>query len=229
MWVPKAGEGLRPLAVWALRDRVVQRAIHDYLEPYFEPRFLDCSHGFRPARSVDTAVRAVLAARDAGLCWVLDADIQDCFPSIDAQRLVATVRASVPDPIVPGLLERWVTMPMLDRDGRPRPAGISQGGVLSPLLCNVYLHAFDVAMTEHGIRLVRYADDLVCLGQRKRDVEAALHVAEETLARLGMRLHPGKTQLTHFDRGFPFLGVFFLRAEHFRLSPPSGRRQGAPS
>lgn len=218
VYVPKPGSGLRPLALWALRDRVAQRAMHDYLEPFFEPRFLDCSHGYRPGRSVETAVRAVVAAREEGRRWLLDADIEDCFDRIDAARLMTFVRARVDDAVVLRMIESWLGMDVLGSDGRARPAGVSQGGVLSPLLCNIYLHAFDVEVTGRGVRLVRYADDLVCLCRRRREAEAAREVVATALGRLGLALNARKTGVTRFDDGFKFLGVFFLGDAHYPLS-----------
>ncbi|MFQ6058276.1 MAG: group II intron reverse transcriptase/maturase [Anaerolineae bacterium] len=215
--VPKPREGLRPLAIWALRDRVAQRAVYDYLEPFFEAGFLDCSHGFRPGRSVETAVAAVLVARDAGLRWVLDADIKDCFDSIDPRLLMGMVRRRVKDKVILRLLEAWLQARILTADGHARAAGTTQGGVLSPLLCNVYLHPFDVALTRQGLRLVRYADDLVVLCRRRQEALAAGQAAQHALAPLRLELNPYKTRVVHFDQGFKFLGVFFLRNEHFWL------------
>ena len=104
VFVPKPKGGLRPLAIWTLRDRVAQRAVYNYLEPTFESQFLDCSHGFRPGRSVQTAVDAVLAGRDAGLRWVLDADIKDCFDEIRPDLLMRLVRQQVRDKVILRLL-----------------------------------------------------------------------------------------------------------------------------
>lgn len=223
VFVPKPNGGLRPLAMWALRDRVAQRAVYDYLEPFFEPKFLDCSHGFRPGRSVQTATRAVLAARDEGLRWVLDGDIKDCFDRIEARHLMTLLRHRVKDRTVLELVERWLAADILDAQGRRAAAGTAQGSVLSPLLCNVYLHPFDVALTRRGIRLVRYADDLVCLFQRKREAQDARALVQAELAKLALELHPQKTRLVSFDDGFAFLGIFFLRDEHFILAPGATR------
>jgi len=217
VFVPKPKEGLRPLAIWTLRDRVAQRAVYNYLEPTFESQFLDCSHGFRPGRSVQTAVDAVLAARDARLRWVLDADIKDCFDEIRPDLLMRLVRQQVRDRVILQLLTAWLQARILNARGQARAAGTAQGGVLSPLLCNVYLHPFDEALTGQGLRLVRYADDLVVLCRRRREAQAARQVVQRQLGRLPLKLNPHKTQVVHFDEGFKFLGVFFLRNEHFWL------------
>ena len=217
VFVPKPKGGLRPLAIWTLRDRVAQRAVYNYLEPTFESQFLDCSHGFRPGRSVQTAVDAVLAGRDAGLRWVLDADIKDCFDDIRPDLLMRLVRQQVRDKVILRLLTAWLQARILNVRGQARAAGTAQGGVLSPLLCNVYLHPFDEALTGQGLRLVRYADDLVVLCRRRREAQAARQVVQRQLGRLHLKLNPHKTQVVHFDEGFKFLGVFFLRNEHFWL------------
>ncbi|MFN8472200.1 MAG: group II intron reverse transcriptase/maturase [Anaerolineae bacterium] len=215
--IPKKNEGLRPLAIWALRDRVAQRAVMEWLEPQFEPRFLACSHGFRPGRSVDTAVAAVAKSRDGGLMWVADADIKECFDSIDAALLIKMLREHVKDRKVLVALEHWLQAGILNADGRIRAAGAAQGGVLSPLLCNIYLHSFDEAMTRRQLALVRYADDFVILCRRQQDAEAALEAARKSLAALKLELHPQKTRVVSFDQGFKFLGYFFIRKEQYKL------------
>jgi len=218
--VPKVHGGLRPLAVWTLRDRVAQRAVHDHLVPILEPHFLDVSYGFRPGRSVADAVQAVVGARDAGRRWVVDADIEDCFGSLDHQTLMEQVRAWVREPAVVRLIEQWLRARVYNpARGLPTTAAASQGGVITPLLANLYLHAFDVRVTRtvpYGT-LVRFADDFVILCRRRRGARAALEAARQALGRLRLRLNPHKTQVVHFDQGFKFLGVFFLRNEYFYL------------
>jgi len=218
VFVPKPQGGLRPLALWTLRDRVAQRAVYEALLPYFEPMFLDCSHGFRPGRSVHTAVAAVRTERDRGRRWVLDADIQDCFERIDPERLLEMIRARVRDRRLVSLTAGWIRAGLLEADGRIRAAGAAQGGVLSPLLANIYLHPFDVAMVRSGFHLVRYADDFVVLGRHPREVQRAWQVADQVLRRLGLSLHPQKTRITSFEQGFKFLGHFFIRDEIYPLS-----------
>lgn len=215
--IPKRNEGLRPLAIWTLRDRVAQRAVLNALEPIFEPQFLDCSHGYRPGRSTQTASDAVVAARNEGLRWVLDADIQDCFDSIDPALLMQMLRRQVRDRHLLRLVELWLQARILSASGQVRAAGAAQGGVLSPLLSNIYLHPFDVALTRQGLRLVRYADDFVVLCRRRRDAEEARAAAEGALKDLRLQLNPHKTRVVHFDQGFKFLGRFFVRDEVYEL------------
>lgn len=215
--IPKRNEGLRPLAIWTLRDRVAQRAVLNALEPIFEPQFLDCSHGYRPGRSTQTASDAVVAARNEGLRWVLDADIQDCFDSIDPVLLMQMLRQQVRDRHLLRLVELWLQARILSASGQVRAAGAAQGGVLSPLLSNIYLHPFDVALTRQGLRLVRYADDFVVLCRRRWDAEEAQTAAEGALKDLRLQLNPHKTRVVHCDQGFRFLGRFFVRDEVYDL------------
>lgn len=218
--VPKRDGGLRPLAIWTLRDRVAQRAVHDYMLPILEPRFLDCSYGFRPGRSVADAVQAMIEARDGGRRWVVDADIEDCFGSLDCRLLMKQVRKWVPEQAAVRLIEKWLRASVHNpARGQPATAAASQGGVITPVLSNVYLHAFDLRVTRRArhASLVRFADDFVILCRRRQEAERALAVAREALGRLKLRLNRRKTRVLHFDQGFKFLGVFFLRNEHFYL------------
>jgi group II intron reverse transcriptase/maturase len=215
--IPKRNEGLRPLAIWTLRDRLAQRAVLNAVEPLFEPRFLACSHGFRPGRSTLSATEMVLTARDEGLRWVLDADIKECFENIDPALLTQLVRRQLGDKALLRLIDLWLRARILTAAGQVRAAGTAQGGVLSPLLCNVYLHQFDVALTERGLRLVRYADDFVVLSRRRREAEVAQDRALTALAALRLEFNLYKTRIVHFDQGFKFLGRFFVRDEVYEL------------
>lgn len=215
--IPKRNEGLRPLAVWTLRDRLAQRAVLNAVEPLFEPLFLPCSHGFRPGRSVQTAAEMVGAARDEGLRWVLDADIKECFENIDPVLLMRLVRRRLKDKRLLGLIDCWLQARVLTAGGQMRAAGTAQGGVLSPLLCNVYLHEFDSTLVRQQLRLVRYADDFVVLQRRRREAEAAQAAAQEALAVLRLEFNLYKTRIVSFDQGFKFLGMFFVRDEVFVL------------
>jgi group II intron reverse transcriptase/maturase len=217
--VPKAGEGMRGLAIWALRDRVAQRTVYDLLTPVFEPQFLPCSFGFRPGLGVEQAVQSVVTHRDANLRWVVDADIVNCFDAIDSRRLHGLVRRRVRDRLVLRYVEMWLRAELLSSlDGKPRRAGASQGSALSPLLANIYLHQLDVALTAQKLALVRYADDFVICCRRRADAQDALDRARRALAQLGLEVHEQKTQIVHFDQGFAWLGHFFIRQECHRLA-----------
>lgn len=215
---PKPQGGLRPLALWSLRDKVAQRVVTDCIEPYFESQFLDCSFGFRPGRGVAGAVGLVLAQYQANRRWVADIDIKDCFDSLDAGLLLGFIRRQVRDPLIVGLIQLWLKARIFNTlSGAPAAAGASQGAVISPLLANIYLHQVDVQLTRQNYHLVRYADDLLICCRRKVEAEQALQATAEALGRVKLRLNPLKSQVVHFDQGFKFLGYFFLKNEHYRL------------
>jgi RNA-directed DNA polymerase len=156
--IPRREPGCtRVLAIPTVSDRVIQRAVKNVLEPMWEDIFLSCSHGFRPNRSVFTAVAHVLWHHANGLCWAADADIADCFDTIPHQPLLAQMQG-LGDPRLTDLIVAWLMV------GATTPGrGLAQGAVISPLLANIYLHPLDVAIVTAGLALVRYADDLVVM------------------------------------------------------------------
>lgn len=201
---PRAGgKRRRRLGIPTVTDRVVQRAAKNVLEPLWEAQFLSCSHGFRPERSVFTAVAHVLWHEARGLRWVVDADITACFDTLEHTRLLDQV-VRLGDGLVTDLVAAWLAA------GTPTPGlGVAQGAPLSPLLANVYLHPFDVAMIRAGHALVRYADDFVVLCRTRQDAQVALDDAADVLGSLGLRLNREKTRLARFGPGFTFLGAQF--------------------
>ena len=217
--VPKPHDRWRPLTLWAIRDRVVQRAAYNYLEPHFEQRFLPCSYGFRSGLGTQQAAEAVYQAGKRGKTWVLDADIKDCFGQMRNGLLLKMLkRWRVPSPMVE-LIHYWLQARIWNA-WRPEQdvAGTSQGGVISPLLCNLYLHTLDVTfMKQRELYLVRYADDFVVMGKQQKAVQQAEKLAYRSLKKIGLALHPQKTRLTSFDEGFQFVGWFFVRDEKYRL------------
>lgn len=218
--VPKTNGGLRPLALWALRDRVAQRLIYDLLAPVFEEEFLPCSYGFRPGRGATDAVAALESRRDAGLQWVVDGDIKDCFDSIPSARLLALLRRRVHDPLVLKYVTGWLEARILNSaDGVPKRAGASQGNVLSPLLANVYLHEVDRTLIKAQLAYLRYADDFVVCTRSEADARAALATCRRSLRTWGLTISDRKTRIVHFDQGFAWLGYFFVRNERFVISP----------
>lgn len=211
VWVPKARSGMRPLALWALRDRVAQRVIYDLLSPIFEAQFLPCSYGFRPGLGVQDAVAALQRRRDEGLRWVVDADIEDCFGAIPTDRLMKLVAARVDDRLLRRYVRGWLEADIMNSaDGRPRKAGTSQGSVLSPLLANVYLHQIDQLMMAQGLAFLRYADDFVICCRRRREAEAAMQFSQTALKQWGLQLNPHKSRIVHLDQGMTWLGHFFV-------------------
>lgn len=215
----------RPLTIWAVRDRVAQRVVHDYLTSLLETYFLDCSYGFRPGRAPGDAIRAVVEARDLGYRWVLDADIESCFDSIPLGLLTARVRAVVPSRLARQLIKAWLHTPV--SGWRHGVAGLSQGSVVSPQLANLYLHSFDEMLLAAlpDARLVRFADDFVVLSRRKQQAHWSRSVAGRCLGILRLRLSADKTRIVHFDEGFQFLGFALKDNTVMCLSPNSGKEQ----
>lgn len=235
--IPKASGGTRPLGIPTVRDRVVQAACRLVIEPLFEAEFLPCSYGFRPGRRAHQAHRLIKETVNRGSHWVVDGDIVRYFDTIDQARLLALVRQRISDRRLLGLLRRWLKAGVLTADGaEPSEQGTPQGGVISPLLSNIYLHVLDQQWQQcfaHLGMLVRYADDFVILCRRYREAQQSLAAVRTVLAGLGLELHSEKTRLVDLYRGkmgFDFLGFHFhkcaswrFRGRHYCLSWPSQR------
>jgi len=198
----------RPLGIPTVVDRVCQQALRQVLEPIFEPTFSGVSFGFRPGRSAHAAMRRIWGQLQAGGKWIVDGDIADFFGTISHDRLVALVAERVADSKVLGLIRQTLEAGAL-RDGvyESAVAGTPQGGVISPLLSNIYLHVFDEWMERAGFQLTRYADDWLIVCRTRAEAERALASACAVLeGELGLRVHPEKTRIVHVSQGFEFLG-----------------------
>jgi RNA-directed DNA polymerase len=211
--IPKPDGGERILGVPCGRDRIVQTAVAKVLEPIFEAKFSERSHGFRPGRGCQTALARVDHAVQAGYEWVVDADIERFFDTVDHPRVIQAVNEEVADGSVLHLIDLFLRAGVLEGTTRIEvEEGTPQGGPLSPLLANLYLHPLDAALEAHGYEFVRYADDFVVLARTQAEAEEALRLIREVLAELGLRLNESKTRVVHLHDGFDFLGFRYFRS-----------------
>lgn len=226
VYIPKPNGGKRPLGIPNVRDRIVQASVKLLMEPIFEADFLSCSYGFRPGKSAKDATKEVYKWLNFGCTYVLDADIEHCFDEIPHDKLLKAVSRRISDKYVLKLISMWLRSPILE-DGTLRKVkkGTPQGGVISPLLANVYLDQLDKWWVQQGMtrrsgcnaHLVRYADDIVILSSKPTHIPEA--TLRKLLSLLELKLSEEKTRLVEAEDGFDFLGFRFVR----RLSSKEGK------
>lgn len=214
--IPKANGGERPLGIPTVRDRIVQTACKLILEPIFEADFEESSHGFRPGRSASGAMGAIKAHLESGLEEVLDGDLSKYFDTIPHDKLMIALKERISDPRMLDLIKQWLKVPIWEdkqfKGGKKNKVGTPQGGVISPLLANIYLHLLDRIVNnprslfaKMGVKIVRYADDFVLMG---RKVESQVREKlKDLLSRMGLSLNEEKTRLVRAkEERFDFLG-----------------------
>ena len=213
--IPKPGSReRRPLGIPTVRDRVVQTALRQVIEPIFERDFAEHSYGFRPGRGCKDALRRVDALLHEGYVHVVDVDFKSYFDTIPHEKLMKLVRTKIADGRVLRLTESFLTQGVMEGTRAWTPtAGSPQGAVISPLLSNVYLDPLDHQMAEAGLEMVRYADDLVILCRSAAEAQGALAKVQAWSAEAGLTLHPSKTRIVDLNGpdGFDFLGYHFQR------------------
>lgn len=208
--IPKDGGGRRSIGIPTFEDKVLQRAVAMVLEAVYEEEFLDCSYGFRPGRSAHQALQALWTGlKDIGGGWVLDLDITRFFDTLDHGKLREILDGRVRDGVLRRQIDKWLKAGVMSEGLTTRPAlGTPQGGVISPLLANIYLHEVLDRWFEEEVRprlrgrgfMIRYADDVVMAFSSRHDAERVLAVLPKRLARYGLALHPDKTQRVRFER-----------------------------
>lgn len=216
--IPKPGSReTRPLGIPTIRDRVVQTALRDVIQPIFERDFAEHSYGFRPELGCKDALRRVAALLKAGYVHVVDADLKRYFDTIPHDRLMQLIAGKISDSRVLALIESFLKQGVMDGVHEWTPdEGSPQGAVISPLLSNIYLDPLDHLMAAAGFEMVRYADDFVILCRTAEDAAAALTLVQDWTAQAGLTLHPEKTHVAHAEHdGFEFLGYHFIRGERF--------------
>ncbi len=215
VFIPKPGrDELRPLSIPAVRDRIVQAAAKTVIEPIFEADMLECSFGFRPRRSQHDALQVLVDEAWSGRRWIVESDVANCFEAIPHSELMSAIEERIVDRHVLKLLRAMLRAGVMQDGAVKRDvAGTPQGGVISPCLCNVYLHRLDRQWTERGTGvLVRFADDMVVMCRTREEADRALIALREILAELGLTLKDAKTRIVELREGGE--GLDFLGFHH---------------
>jgi RNA-directed DNA polymerase len=218
VWIPKPGSTeKRPLGIPVVRDRVVQTALRNVIEPIFERDFAQHSYGFRPRRGTKEALRRVEELLKEAHHWVVDADIKGYFDSIPHSKLMAKVAAKISDGRILELTESYLKAGVMEqcKGWEATEQGTPQGGVVSPLLANIYLDELDWLIANAGMEMVRYADDFVVLCRTQEEAQRALELIRHWMQQAQLQLHPQKTKIVDATQvgGFEFLGYHFERGK----------------
>lgn len=215
-WIPKPGsKEQRPLGIPAVRDRIVQGATRNVIEPIFERHFAEHSYGFRPGRGCKDALRRVDGLLESGHTWVVDADLKSYFDTIPHDKLMERVKERISDGKLLGLLGKYLKAGVMDgmKGWEPTERGTPQGAVISPVLANLYLDPLDHLMAAQGYEMTRYADDFVVQCRSEAQANKALEIIRQWTQDNGLTIHPTKTRIVDALQkgGFDFLGYHFER------------------
>jgi RNA-directed DNA polymerase len=212
-YIPKEKGKMRALGLPTMNDKVVQQAVKMVIEPIFENEFLDISYGFRSQRGAKQALSAVSGLIEEGYTWVVDADLQSYFDTIPHDRLMTKIKDRISDGKILNLIQKWLKQDIIEECNNWKPTeGTPQGGVISPLLSNIYLHDLDVLIIKAGYKMIRYADDFVILTKTENEAKEALILVQKWVSENMLILHPEKTHIGNCmekGNGFDFLGYRF--------------------